>query len=97
MKRITLSGLALTLAATGCASNFDDYRIRESVADTTCETQYQQGRQNYLAAIETIIEVRGAPNAAAAPLDAFRAEINAAYNTVVQRCKTHTHCLESRG
>jgi hypothetical protein len=27
-------------------------------------------------------------------LDSFRAEINAAYNAVVMRCKTHMHCLE---
>ena len=34
------------------------------------------------------------PDMAKAPLDSFRAEVNAAYNTVVMRCKTHTHCLE---
>lgn len=76
------------------ASNTVAYADRKSVAAETCEAQYQEGRQNYLAAIETVIEDVGAPNAAAAPLDAFRAEINAAYNTVVMRCKTHMHCLE---
>ncbi len=87
----------MAVAATGCASNFEHHTVRESVADKTCEAQYKPGRQNYLAAIETIIERHGFPNAPAAPLDAFRAEINASYNTVVQRCKTHTHCLETHG
>ena len=31
------------------------------------------------------------------PLDGFRAEINAAYNMVVSRCKTHIRCLEAHG
>lgn len=67
---------------------------RRTIAAETCEAQYKKGRQNYLAAVETRIGATGAPDATKAPLDAFRAEINAAYNAVVQRCKTHMHCLE---
>lgn len=90
--------LCAAFIASGCAaSNFDQYGVRKSVAETTCEAQYQAGKQNYLAAIETIIASVGVPDAPMAPLDAFRSEINAAYNTVVQQCKTHMHCLESHG
>ena len=72
------------------------YAERKSIAAETCEAQYQKGRQNYLAAVESRIGDVGAPNAAAAPLDSFRAEITAAYNAVVMRCKTHMHCLEAQ-
>ncbi len=48
--------------------------------------------------METAIAAgRGNPEGSLAPLDAFRAEINAAYNAVVMRCKTHMHCLEAHG
>ena len=69
---------------------------RQSVAAQTCEAQYQRDRQNYLSAVQTVIASgRALPNASNAPLDRFRAEVNAAYNTVVMRCKTHMHCLET--
>ena len=68
---------------------------RRTIAAETCEAQYKKDKQNYLSAVQTAIAAgRSSPNASAAPLDAFRAEINAAYNAVVQRCKTHMHCLE---
>ena len=68
---------------------------RKSVAANTCDAQYKKGRQNYLSAVQSIIASgRALPNATNAPLDQFRAEVNAAYNTVVMRCKTHMHCLE---
>lgn len=87
---------AAGMTAAGCShDNFGNYGVRQNAAHETCEARYEEGRQNYLAAIETIIESTGVPNATMAPLDAFRAEVNAAYNSVVQRCKTHTHCLES--
>lgn len=71
--------------------------IRRQVAHDTCEAQYERDKQNYLAAAETAIAVgRTNPSGPAAPLDAFRAEVNAAYNTVVQQCKTHMHCLEAQ-
>lgn len=73
------------------------FEVRRKIAAETCEAQYDQGRQNYLAAVETRIGAAGAPDATKAPLDSFRAEINAAYNAVVQRCKTHMHCLEVQG
>ncbi|MCK5750647.1 MAG: hypothetical protein KAH44_30790, partial [Oricola sp.] len=86
--------LCAAIAIAGCAhDNFHNYAVRQDAAHETCEARYEAGRQNYLAAIETIIDSRGYPDATRAPLDAFRAEVNAAYNTVVQRCKTHTHCL----
>ncbi|WP_428409657.1 hypothetical protein [Hyphococcus sp.] len=68
---------------------------RRTIAAETCEAQYAPEKQNYLSAVQTAIAAgRANPDASAAPLDAFRAEINAAYNAVVQRCKTHMHCLE---
>jgi len=68
---------------------------RTQIADQTCEAQYRKERQNFLSAVQTaIIRRQLNPNAGAAPLDKFRAEVNAAYNAVVMRCKTHTHCLE---
>ena len=68
---------------------------RRTIAAETCEAQYTPGRQNYLSAVQTPIAAgRSDPDASKAPLDAFRAEINASYNAVVQRCKTHMHCLE---
>ncbi len=68
---------------------------RRAIAAETCEAQYTPEKQNYLSAVETAIaRGRANPDASKAPLDAFRAEINAAYNAVVQRCKTHMHCLE---
>ncbi|PQA85619.1 hypothetical protein [Hyphococcus luteus] len=71
-----------------------EFDQRVQVAEETCEAQYEGDKQNYLAAVETRIAAKGEPDATKAPLDAFRAEINAAYNNVVQRCKTHMHCLE---
>ncbi len=68
---------------------------RQNIAHQTCEAQYNPGRQNYLSAIQAVIAARGGPpNGNIVPLNQFRAEINAAYNTVVMRCKTHTNCLE---
>ncbi|MEZ5893627.1 MAG: hypothetical protein R3C58_10880 [Parvularculaceae bacterium] len=71
-----------------------EYDARLKVAAETCEAQYSADKQNYLAAVESRIAEIGQPDASRAPLDAFRAEINAAYNAVVQRCKTHMNCLE---
>lgn len=76
------------------SNNFTAIGERRTIATETCEAQYEKGRQNYLSAVETRIGETGEPDATKAPLDAFRAEINAAYNAVVQRCKTHMHCLE---
>lgn len=68
---------------------------RKGVADQTCEAQYSGDRQNFLSAIQTVIASNnGAPSGNNVPLDRFRAEVSAAYNTVVARCKTHTNCLE---
>ncbi len=95
MKHV-LALCAVATALMGCEhNNFHNYSVRKDAAHETCEARYEEGRQNYLAAIETIIEDVGVPDAPQAPLDAFRAEVNAAYNSVVQRCKTHTHCLEA--
>ena len=71
---------------------------RTKIAGSTCEAQYKKDRQNYLSAVQAIIASgRVLPNATNAPLDRFRAEVNAAYNAVVMRCKTHMHCLEFQG
>ncbi len=68
---------------------------RSNVAASTCDAQYIKHKQNYLSAVQSVIAAQAAlPDATNAPLDSFRAEVNAAYNTVVMRCKTHTHCLE---
>ncbi len=68
---------------------------RKKVAAETCEVQFEYNRQNYLSAVQSIISKSAAlPIMASIPLDGFRAEINASYNTVVARCKTHTNCLE---
>ncbi|MFC2952817.1 hypothetical protein ACFOOP_12840 [Marinicaulis aureus] len=70
-------------------------QARRDIAAETCEAQYTAGKQNYLSAVQGAIAAGASnPDASKAPLDAFRAEINAAYNAVVQRCKTHMHCLE---
>jgi hypothetical protein len=70
---------------------------RTDVAANTCDAQYIKGKQNYLSAVQSVIASGHAlPNAATAPLDRFRAEVNAAYNAVVMRCKTHMHCLEAQ-
>ena len=96
-----------TFALTGCmhgAGNTNTTPVapvypsidgRKSVAANTCDAQYKKERQNYLSAVQTVIASGSAlPDATNAPLDQFRAEVNAAYNTVVMRCKTHMHCLE---
>ena len=71
---------------------------RKSIAAETCEAQYQSDRQNYLSAVENVIAVtRRAPDMSKAPLERFRGEVNAAYNAMVMRCKTHTNCLEVLG
>jgi len=76
-------------------SNYSSIDQRTSVAANTCDAQYKKDRQNYLSAVQSVIASgQSLPNASRAPLDSFRAEVNAAYNTVVMRCKTHTHCLE---
>lgn len=68
---------------------------RRTVAAETCEAQYQYDKQNYLSAIERVIaDTAYYPDITSVELDRFRAEINAAYNAVVMRCKTHMHCLE---
>ena len=68
---------------------------RTGVAAATCEAQYAGDRQNYLSAIQTLLaQGFSLPDATKAPLETFRAEVNAAYNTVVMRCKTHINCLE---
>ena len=68
---------------------------RSNVAADTCDAQYVKHKQNYLSAVQSVIASgQSLPNARNAPLDRFRAEVNAAYNAVVMRCKTHTHCLE---
>ncbi len=68
---------------------------RKKIAAETCEVQFEYDRQNYLSAVQSIISKTAAyPNITGVPLERFRAEINASYNTVVMRCKTHTHCLE---
>ncbi|NOX84156.1 MAG: hypothetical protein GXP06_14460 [Alphaproteobacteria bacterium] len=68
---------------------------RKKVAAETCEVQFEYDRQNYLSAVQSIISKSAPfPIMAGIPLDGFRAEINASYNTVVARCKTHTNCLE---
>lgn len=71
---------------------------RKLIAAETCDAQYAGDRQNYLSAVQTVIAaVNSQPNMNNAPLERFRAEINAAYNTMVSRCKTHTNCLEVQG
>ena len=76
-------------------SSYSSIDQRTSVAANTCDAQYKKDRQNYLSAVQSVIASgQSLPNASWAPLDSFRAEVNAAYNTVVMRCKTHTHCLE---
>ncbi len=101
--------IAASLLAAACAHRIEDnsativyadsqrassFAERRTIAAETCEAQYRQGRQNYLAAVESRIGAGGEPDATRAPLDAFRAEINAAYNAVVANCKTHMNCLE---
>ena len=105
---------ALLAGVGGCAHNDDAHNNnidptfiepvrptiedRTKIASSTCEAQYSKDRQNYLAAIESVIaKHNGTPSVGSAPLDRFRAEINGAYNAVVTRCKTHTHCLEVHG
>ena len=71
---------------------------RKSIAAETCEAQYQTDRQNYLSAVENVIAgTFSTPDMSKAPLERFRGEINAAYNAMVARCKTHTNCLEVQG
>ncbi len=71
---------------------------RKSIAAETCEVQYQSDKQNYLSAVQSVIaSTSSTPDMSKAPLERFRAEINAAYNTMVARCKTHTNCLEVKG
>ncbi len=68
---------------------------RKKVAAETCEVQFEYDRQNYLSAVQSIISKTAAyPDITGVSLERFRAEINASYNAVVMRCKTHTHCLE---
>ncbi len=67
---------------------------RSDIARETCEAQYQPDRQNYLSAAQTILSKSTISGGGGAPLERFRAEVNAAYNSVVMRCKTHMHCLE---
>ncbi|MHA7870797.1 MAG: hypothetical protein ACX939_00450 [Hyphococcus sp.] len=70
------------------------YQRADSAANT-CEAQYAGQRQNYLSAVQTVLSRNAAgPNPNFAPLERFREEINASYNSVVMRCKTHVNCLE---
>lgn len=111
MNRATINILAVALTLAGCVDgktkSVSKYSwrgvtppaaaSRTSVADATCEAQFAGDRQNYLSAVQMIIAARGnAPNVNAAPLETFREEVNAAYNSVVMRCKAHMHCLEMR-
>lgn len=89
--KVAVDDIRVTNETTVSSAEFDQ---RVQVAKETCEAQYERDKQNYLAAVEARIAAGGKPDATKAPLDAFRAEINAAYNNVVQRCKTHMHCLE---
>ena len=71
---------------------------RKAIAAATCESQYASERQNYLSAVQTVIaDLKARPDMSNAPLERFRAEVNAAYNAMVSRCKTHTNCLEVQG
>lgn len=71
---------------------------RKAIAAATCESQYASEKQNYLSAVQTVIaDLKARPDMDNAPLERFRAEINAAYNAMVSRCKTHTNCLEVQG
>ncbi|MEO1251014.1 MAG: hypothetical protein AAFW81_01555 [Pseudomonadota bacterium] len=109
MKQSLPVGLLGALLITGCTHDVAvqhqfpapvraDVGQREQVAKTTCEAQYKADHQNFLSAIQNVIAKNGQhPDLKLAPLDQFRAEINAAYNAVVMRCKTHTHCLEVHG
>lgn len=102
MKLIAAAAAAMT-AVGGCQHNpaansaalSASIDNRKLIAKETCEAQYEIERQNFLSAVETMI-VRAAlqPAVDQAPLDAFRAEINAAYNGAVAYCKTHINCLE---
>ncbi len=109
MKNMFCTAASAIIALTGCAHDNKELPPngfppgpqqpsiveRTDIADKTCEAQYAGQRQNYLSAIQTAINaLNAAPNPAPAPLDRFRAEINASYNTVVMRCKTHMNCLE---
>lgn len=105
----TVSAISIIMLA-GCAHTVDVtkttitpnpsalYATSNVNAQATCEAQYGSKKQNYLSAIQSHIAVNG-PGAMAGriPLDGFRAEINAAYNMVVSRCKTHIRCLEAHG
>lgn len=109
MIRLTFAVFACALTLNGCHPAEPEVIIeyvekrptleeRNQMAQNTCEAQYSAEHQNYLAAIESVIAKSSAtPSIRRAPLDAFRAEINAAYNAFVSRCKTHTNCLEYHG
>lgn len=104
-----VSAIPIIMAA-GCAHTVDVtkttiapnpsalYQASNANAQATCEAQYANKKQNFLSAIQNHIANKG-PGAMAGrvPLDGFRAEINAAYNMVVSRCKTHIRCLEAHG
>lgn len=111
MKRLNiLSVLTLCLFIAGCTHQVDVtkrtiendrsalYEASTQNAQSTCQAQYADEKQNFLSAIQTHIADAG-PGAMAnrVPLDRFRAEINAAYNVAVARCKTHIRCLEANG
>ena len=102
--------LTAAIAVTGCTHSVDFVdntppynpaalaQPSNTNARSTCQAQYGEYKQNYLSAIQTHIAANGpGPMANRVPLDAFRAEINAAYNLVVARCKTHMKCLEAHG
>lgn len=110
MNRYLTMIAAGAVAVSGCTHNvnvtkrtiggpaYSSISERQTIADETCESHYQPKRQNYLSAAQSAIAAGQAlPDASDAPLDAFRAEVNAAYDTVVMRCKTHMHCLEVQG
>lgn len=109
MKKIICAAASTIIALTGCVHDgkklpvhthpLDPQQVsfdeRTKIAKNTCEAQYEKGKQNYLSAIQAAIKAENAtPKPSPAPLDRFRAEINASYNTVVMRCKTHMNCLE---
>ncbi|MEM9619115.1 MAG: hypothetical protein AAF936_14255 [Pseudomonadota bacterium] len=110
MRKYLVTIAATAITATGCTHDvnvtkttlgvptYASINQRTNVAANTCDAQYKKDRQNYLSAVQAVIASGQAlPNAANAPLDRFRAEVNAAYNAVVMRCKTHMHCLEFQG
>ena len=109
MKTPFLVIAALAMALAGCAdiqttSVYSRYSRgmtqptidqRVDVAAKTCDSKYEAKKQNFLSAAQTKLASSPIPlNPNRAPLERFRAEVDAAYNNVVSRCKAHINCLE---